>query len=475
MISSKVVTLIAQFSKPEQNRLRKLVVSPWFNEQEDVILLFDLIVKHLRNPEKAEKLLQKEKIWAALYPKRKYDDVQLRRVSAELTKLVMQFLAEEARPQNQIEDALLLQKALNKPGFQKYISTADRNVHQHINALSGKSPEYYLALFQMYWNIFLRAAKSGSTNGLMENLIPASTALDQFYMTQKLLIYSSSLIYKKLRVTEHEIALLPGWEQNMNHDIFKDVPLVILYKHVIHCLLYPEDESHFQALLVALENYGHELTRNDLRECYQAAQNYCAFKINQGNSAYYRIYFDLFKRIVDLDLLLDESPLPEAVFKNIITISLGVGEYSWAENFIQQYATYLPPPIRENARSYNLAHVYFYLKKYDKVIELLRNVEYSDVVYALGSKNILLRTYYESDEWMALDSLIDSFRIYIQRNKLISKDLKREYINFINYLKKLGSLSTASDVSIAEFKKKVVETRSLTSKKWLLEKISELE
>jgi hypothetical protein len=475
MISSKVVTLIAQLSKTEQNRLRKLVVSPWFNEQEDVILLYDLIVRHLRNPEKAEKLLQKEKIWTALYPKRKYDDVQLRRISAELTKLVMQFITEEARGMHDIEDALLLQKALNKPGFQKHLPAADRNIQQKIHALSGKSPEYYLAQFQMYWNLFLRATKSGSTNGLMENLIPASTALDQFYMTQKLLIYSSSLIYKKLRVTEHEIALLPGFEQNIDHELFKDVPLVVLYKQVTLCLLYPEEEAHFQALLAALEKHGHELTRNDLREGYQAAQNYCAFKINQGNSTYYRVYFDLFKRIIELDLLLDDAPLPEGVFKNIITISLGVGEYAWAENFIQQYAAYLPPPIRENARSYNLAHVYFYLKKYDKVIELLRNVEYSDVVYALGSKNILLRTYYESDEWMALDSLIDSFRIYIQRNKLISKDLKREYINFINFLKKLGSLSTASSASIAVFKKKVQETRNLTSKKWLLEKIRELE
>ena len=92
MITSKVVTLIAQFSKTEQNRLRKLVTSPWFNEQEDVILLYDLIVKHLRNPEKAEKLLQKEKVWATLYPKRKYDDVQLRRISEELTKLDMKFI-----------------------------------------------------------------------------------------------------------------------------------------------------------------------------------------------------------------------------------------------------------------------------------------------------------------------------------------------------------------------------------------------
>ncbi len=159
----------------------------------------------------------------------------------------------------------------------------------------------------------------------------------------------------------------------------------------------------------------------------------------------------------------------------MITISLRVGEFEWAENFIQEYSEYLSPGIRENARTFNLANLYSHQKRHDKVIELLRNVEYNDVVYSLGSKLILLRTYYELGEFLALDSLIDSFRIFLRRNKVISKSLKREYNSFLNFVKKLTTLDSSNPAAIAAFHQRVMSVSSTTPKKWLLEKIEELQ
>ena len=224
-----------------------------------------------------------------------------------------------------------------------------------------------------------------------------------------------------------------------------------------------------------LEQFSNNLTKEDLRECYYIAQNYCAFKINQGKQEYYREVFEIFKRIINQDILLENGQLSEGVYKNIVTASLGVGEFDWTEKFIQEYSEFLPFSIRENARTFNLAFLYLYQKKYNEVIELLRNVEYSDVIYALGSKVILLRTYFESGEYLVLDSLIDSFRIYLRRNRLISKNLKREYINFLNFLKKMTSINLSNQQAINAFKKRVTETQYVNSKKWLLEKIEELQ
>ena len=62
-------------------------------------------------------------------------------------------------------------------------------------------------------------------------------------------------------------------------------------------------------------------------------------------------------------------------YKNITTVGLQVKEYGWVENFIQKYTSYLPKDNRENALTYNLAKVYFSQKKYNQVIEQLREVE----------------------------------------------------------------------------------------------------
>ena len=172
--------------------------------------------------------------------------------------------------------------------------------------------------------------------------------------------------------------------------------------------------------------------------------------------------------------MLENGQISEGVFKNTVTIGLRVNEFDWVEDFIREYAPYLPSNIRENARTFNLANVYSHQKKYDQVIELLRDVEYSDIVYALGSKLVLLRTYYESDEYMAMDSLIDSFKIYLRRNKVISKGLKREYNNFLIFLKKLSTLSSSNPQAVQKLKKRVQETSHVMSKKWLLERIDTL-
>lgn len=173
--------------------------------------------------------------------------------------------------------------------------------------------------------------------------------------------------------------------------------------------------------------------------------------------------------------MLEDGSLSEGIFKNIVTVGLGVGEFEWIENFIEEYAAFLPSSIRENARIFNLSYLYFYQKRYSRVMELLGNVEYNDVVYVLGSKLILLQTYYEMNETLAFDSLTDSFRIYIRRNKVMSKNLKREYLNYLNIVKKLMELKITKQNTTPKFREQVLAASSSTSKKWLLEKIDELQ
>ncbi len=309
----------------------------------------------------------------------------------------------------------------------------------------------------------------------MEKLIPADQSLEYFYVVQKLKFYVAWLIFRGFRSTQQELSLIPGFWEYTQQARFGDVPLISIYRNIILCLTEPDEELHFSNLIINLEKFSKNLTKEDLRECYYIAQNYCAFKISQGKMEYYREVFEIFRRVISNGLLLEDEQLSEGVYKNIITASLGVGEYGWAEKFIEDYSIYLPSNIRENARIFNLSYLYFHQKKYHKVIELLRNVEYSDIVYALGAKQMLLRTYYESNEHLAMDSLIDSFRIYLRRNKLISKNLKQEYNNFLNFLKRLISRSPENRQSLAVLKTRISATQYVNSKKWLLDKITELE
>lgn len=474
MLGSKTLALLQTLSKVELNRLRRFLRSPWFNDDEDVLRLFELLNSALRRGDEAASAPDKAETWAALFPKKNYDDAALRRLTSLLTQLTLRFLLEEQRQHDPIAEALAMQRVLEKPELKKHLAGVERQIQRSLEGAGGKSSEYYLAHFQMHWNRFSRSAKSVPTADFLEKLYPANGFLDVFYVVQKLKVYMAWLMFRKVRVAEQEIGMPPGFWEHLDAPRYREVPLVAIYKNAARCVEEPGEEAHFEALLGDLDRYGPELTKEDLRECYQIAQNYCALKINQGRAEYFQILFGVYKSIIRLDILLENNTLSEGVFKNMVTMGLNLGEYGWSEAFIRDYAGYLPSDIRENARTFNLATLYFHQKKHHAVIELLRNVEYRDVVYALGSKMLLLRTYYELDELMAMDSLMDSFRIYVRRNKVISKDLKREYINFLNYLKKLTSLSVASPQAKSAFKQKVSASKNPTIKKWLLEKIEEL-
>lgn len=475
IFSEKLVSLLQTFSKYELNRFRKFLLSPYLNDQEELTRLFGIINEELRKGEEELSALDKQKVWKALFPKQKFDDAHLRRLASDLTQSALRFLVEEARKRDPLAEALELQKVLEQPELQKHLAGVERQIQKHLQTATGQSTWYYLSQFRLHWNQYNRASKVVATADFMEKLLPADQSLEYFYAVQKLKFYVAWLTFRGFRATEQKLTVIPGFWEYLQLPRFEGVPLVSIYQDVIRCLTEPDEEKHYRRLMKNLDKFSDKLTKEDLRECYYIAQNYCAFKINQGKQEYYREVFEIFKIIIQSDILLENGQLSEGVYKNIVTASLGVGEFEWAEQFIREYYIFLPFNIRENARTFNLAFLYLYQKKYNDVIELLRNVEYSDVVYALGSKVILLRTYFESGEYLVMDSLIDSFRIYLRRNKLISKNLKREYINFINFLKKMSFLNSASDIAINAFKKRVSETPYVNSKKWLLEKIEELQ
>ena len=91
----------------------------------------------------------------------------------------------------------------------------------------------------------------------------------------------------------------------------------------------------------------------------------------------------------------------------------------------------------------------------------------------MGGKLMLLKTYYELNETMTLDSLIDSFSIYLRRNRLISKEVKQQYMNVLRFTKKLSNIPKYDKNAVEKIKIQINNCKALASKNWLLEKVQE--
>ena len=74
-------------------------------------------------------------------------------------------------------------------------------------------------------------------------------------------------------------------------------------------------------------------------------------------------------------------------------------------------------------------------------------------------------------ELCLMTDLIDSFRIYIRRNKLISNSLKTQYLNDLRFIKKLSTLAPYDKDGLAKLEAQIQKCKAMVDQKWILEKV----
>ena len=112
----------------------------------------------------------------------------------------------------------------------------------------------------------------------------------------------------------------------------------------------------------------------------------------------------------------------------------------------------------------------------------MTQVEYTDIRYSLNAKTLLLRTYYDLEEYEALIALSDAFRQYLQRNRLISDDRKKGYYYLLQFIKRACQIKAGLGIvrlakSQKEFKRLVKDmdgAGTIFNRGWLEEKMQEL-
>ena len=160
-------------------------------------------------------------------------------------------------------------------------------------------------------------------------------------------------------------------------------------------------------------------------------------------------------------------------FRNIIGYALKNKQYEWTERFIKDYANYLKDSERDNAVNFNLARIYFYQKEYEDALLKLNQVDLEDVHYTLIARSLIVILYYELKEFDAMLSSIDSFRVYLNRTKILSKDRINRFKNYLKYMKKIAFLNSKDEKVLSKLYEDI-KLAKVTNKALLLEKVREL-
>ena len=120
-----------------------------------------------------------------------------------------------------------------------------------------------------------------------------------------------------------------------------------------------------------------------------------------------------------------------------------------------------------------MGYLLFFKGQYGEALKLINQVEFTDIFYALDSRTMLIKIYYQMDEWDPMQSAIEAFKVYLRRNKTLSENVKVLYTNFLKYIDKLSRLTKRDKSKLNELKEKIEETKQVADLGWLQQKVEE--
>lgn len=481
MKESKLLEYIGRMDPRDRDRFRSFVQSPYFNQHEKTIQLLDLVLKGLDNTSTSSGYptsLERKAVHKQLFPGEPYDEQQLFNVMSYLKKLHHRFLAYEKFGEEELEESLLtLEAAFSKNQFD-LLKNRSKQIEKRLEKYAFQDSRFLLASYRYYNTLgYYSSHYEDRTKG--EHLQHMLNYLDRYYLLEKLK-HACHLTANNINVnTNFDLsffeALLDYYRQN--RDKYAHDRGIALYYAIYMSLKEADQPSHYQQLKQLLMEERQHFSIAQQRDLFISANNYCISRINQGDTSYQTELFVLYQLGLETGLILDNDLLTEWNFKNITALGCLLKEYEWTEQFVQNYRDKLPLHRRENAYNYNLAHLYYSKRLYKEAQRVLLLVQFSDVKYHLSANSLLLRIYYESGDTEALLSLIDTFRIYIIRNRKMTVEQKRGFTNFLRFSKKLALLKHHAEAysrrgleeKLAALYEKLVQTPNVANRLWLEE------
>ncbi len=482
MQNYKLIEVLKSLDRKEIKRFGEFVASPYFNKNENVIRLFEAVSKY--HPAFDNRNLTTEKLFKKLFPKDTYDYHKINNVISDLYKISEKFLAmkhyEELVDSG---DTRILNELTGKKLYNIF-----KQKYKQINEIN-EGAEYK---DEVYWFNKYRLMAEYRIN--LFDLAPNTQLelmqeeFDRFlkYSLIKLLRFYSTMIHEtrqnnvdySLRMFEEALEFLEKNEKEKGG--FEEPPILSVYKNSIYLLL--KKERKYYDELVRLKNvYLNEFTLVDRRFIFVHLFGFIAHKLmTEGDYSYYIEAFEHHKESLELGIQ-DESSMSYFEFVNFVKSACSVKEFEWAKQFVEKYKHVLPEEEMTNALNFSYGTIEQKSGNAEKALGFFAKTNFSNFIMKEQVKIIQCRLLYELGMDEQALSAIDSFRHYLQREKLITDDQRDLFYSFLKYLIQLIKIRESRGEKdflfmVDKLRKDVTDLKLniFGVRLWLLEQIDEL-
>ena len=472
MRKNNLITFLKRLDKRDWREFRKFVRSPYFNQREDVIRLFDYLDKAINSLSLAA--LDKEKVFAEIYPEEIFNTNKLRHTTSVLLKILKKYIIQTELQNDVIQNQQYLYKGFRKKGLDTFYEKEIKVSRNLLEKEIYRDSHFYFRKYE----IGMEEATFGIAQRRTEakDLQPITNDLTIAFIASMMRLSCEIQSHQTLITQTFDLKLLSKILKLIEEGDYDEIPLILLYYHCYNSFgdlnnnKIAKSEIHFDKLKKLIQQHWELIPPIEIKTIYLHAINYCIKRLNAGERHFIREAFELFRSGLKNKTLIYNGILSTFSYKNITRLGMALMENEWVEDFLESYKKYLHPRERDNNWRYNLAFFNFQQQKYKSAMQLLLQVEFKDVLYNLDARRILLKSYYELGEYNALDSLLDSFLQYIHRQKDIGYH-RENNLNLVRFVKKIIHSRLEDKQIIHQLINEIAATNRLAEREWLLEKL----
>lgn len=479
MLPQNTVEILKTLSKDELKSLGDFIHSPYFNSIEKLKDLYNEIMKTY--PDFNGKRLEDKSVHKKLYPGKEFKQKSILNLFSDFGNLLRKFLVyEKFRTQDDAMD-LNLAKSLSERrsyelsnkvihDYKKRKETSDKFHEDHFYYFFKMDGVYYRNLVNTrpLNKKKINEVIDTGTSALMLDFLNKYSSMGYILALMKI-IRPDEENNKKMdyHLNSVNIENLLKYIENSDDKYSEIVKMQYLFFKFAKGGIPQED--YYRAKDILMSNLD-ELTPEDLCIYFKTLTDIA------GLSTTSEEVFDIRKKFCELKIYPNDS-IPRfsaATLQNTFMTAMSLGEYKWAENFLEEYINYIDEDYKENEYNYSKAQLNLRLKNHEESLKYLNKINYNELVEKVNVRFYYLMNYIELDMLDSAASMVKSIKQLIRDNTSRVKKHEEATENSLKFFNEIiKSLRNNTKLDIASYKEAQNE-KEYFFKYYILEKMKSM-
>ena len=484
MNSSQLLLVLRSFQEEDLIQFEQFLHSPYFYDKKPVSGLFRLW-QYLREglSDKEAAYFDKQRVYKTLFPQKKVFKGKLEKLMSQLYGQVKSFLIFQQQQRQMGEKTKLLH--LMAAFSDRKLGSPFNQVYRKIRKMQPEAEFNWGTNF--FYEQFLVQSKITEFQSLYNNrktdlnLPNTHFYLDLYFLVLKL-EYAFQLLARDLFIipvnSSESLELLNAIVPVLPPK-YLEIPVVRLYLEAYKLLQFfyqEEGEKHHSRFNQLLEEYADEMPYEQQKALQTLNRNYSVFKYQSGDPLYLERTFRLYQEHLSLGFLYQDNQILPGTLSNIVLIGLRNKAFDWVYHFLFAHKNCIGGTTNpEIVFQYNMGQYYFCIQEYDKALDHIATT-YEDQFYKVAARRLEVKILYETNSDI-FESKLNAFKLYIYRLTKASAHFQNKTRNqhFIDLLKQIRHPKTYKNPKrINKLLQKAKQSKLLTDKEWIIEKLEAL-